>query len=49
VLPLPPHDMSVSASMKTKKIAIKRDLECCNTAPCMLIPEDIEGGMPYLK
>jgi hypothetical protein len=31
VLPLPLHDMSVRASIKTKKIEIKGDLECCIT------------------
>ena len=46
LLPLPPHDVSVSASMKTKKIEITSDLERCNTAPYMLVLEDIEGGMP---
>ena len=30
---LPLHDMSISASMKTKRIEIERDLECCNTTP----------------
>jgi hypothetical protein len=28
LLPLPPHAASVKLTMKTKKVAIKRDLEC---------------------
>ena len=33
LLLLPLHDVSGSARMKTKKITINSDLECCNTTP----------------
>ena len=43
VLPLALHDMSVSPSMKAKKIEIKKDLESCNTIP-FLFNQGAEQG-----
>jgi hypothetical protein len=43
VLLLPLHELSVSASKKTKTIEIKGDLECCNTTP-FLFNQGTEQG-----
>ena len=40
---LPLHDMSVSASVKTTRIEIETDLECCNTTP-LLFNQGAEQG-----
>lgn len=42
---LPLHDMSVSASMKTKKIEIRGDFEICKAALCKHASELNERGI----
>jgi len=42
---LPLHDISVSASMKTKKMETRGDLDSCKATRRMLVSELIERGI----
>jgi hypothetical protein len=48
LLPFPPHAANVKLTMKTKRVAIKRDFECCKRVLCVSVLEDIQGEVPLV-
>lgn len=49
LMPFPLHAANVKLTMKTKRVAIKRDFECCKRVLSISVPEDKHGGMPLLN